>query len=128
MNYDSNFLDFMKRIVTIILVNLMLLPVIWNGLGLLHYVVAHTHTFCTTDSAEHAHQTPADCISLCQLTNNQPHQQLPITNDYYELKTCLTSTLFFNTLLLSSTNQSNFVDPFLLETHFLTNIFHPPIG
>lgn len=106
----------------------MLLPVIWNGIGIWHYVMEHTHTFCTTDSAEHAHEMLEDCISICQLTNNQPHQQLPTTNDYYELKTCITSTPFFNILLFSSTRQPNFINPFLLETHFLTDIFHPPIG
>jgi len=88
----------------------------------------HTHTFCEVDSDEHAHQTPEDCISICQLTNNPPHQQLPTTNDYYELKTCITSTQFFNTLLRSSIKQTNFIESYLLETHFSDDIFHPPIG
>ena len=106
----------------------MLLPVIWNGIGLWHYVMEHTHTFCTENSTEHSHDDLDDCISICQLVNNQPNQLLPTNNDYHELKTCLTPNPFFNTLLFSLTNQANFITPFLLEIHFFDDIFHPPIG
>ena len=118
----------MKKLAILLLLSLMMLPVIWNGIGLWHYVVEHTHTFCASDAAEHTHQIPEDCVSIYQLTNNQSHQQLPTINDYYELKTCLTPIPFFNTLLFSSTNQSNFVESHLLDKHFSDDIFHPPIG
>jgi len=106
----------------------MLLPVIWNGIGLLHYVVEHTHTFCTTEETKHTHETVEDCLSLCQLTNQQPHQQLPTSNDYYELKICITKNAVLNTLSFSLTNQTNFIPPILLEKSFSDDIFHPPIG
>ena len=107
----------MKNLAILLCLSLMLLPVIWNGIGLWHYVMEHTHTFCAVDSVEHSHQTSEDCVSICQLINTTSNQQLPITNDYYELKTCITSTPFFNTLLLSSSNQSNFI-----ESHLKTQI------
>ncbi|MFK7980626.1 MAG: hypothetical protein AB8G86_11635 [Saprospiraceae bacterium] len=119
----------MKKLATILLLNLMLLPVIWNGIGLVHYVVAHTHTFCTNDSTDnHTHDEIEACLSICQLTDIQPHQQLPVTNDYFELKICITKNSFLNTFALSLTNQVNFTDSYLLEKSFSDDIFHPPIG
>ena len=118
----------MKKLATILLLHLMLLPVVWNGIGLWHYIVAHTHTFCAADLAEHTHQTPEGCISIFQLENNQPNQQLPTTNEYYELKTCITSNTIFNTLLLCSIKQTDFIEPFSLNNHYFNEIFHPPIG
>lgn len=118
----------MKKLATILLLKLMLLPVIWNGIGLWHYVVEHTHTFCTTDSTEHFHQTPKDCVSICQLTNNQPHQQLPTVNEYHELKTCITPDLFLTTFTFNLTSQSNFMESPPLEIPYSNDIFQPPIG
>ena len=118
----------MKKLTTILLIKLMLLPVVWNGIGLWHYVVEHTHIFCVNDLAAHTHPTPADCLSLCQLTDNHPNQQLPITNDYQELKTCITPNLLFNTIYLSSFKQTNFTEPFSLDHLFSNDIFQPPIG
>ncbi len=118
----------MKKLAILLFLNLMMLPVIWNGIGLWHYVMEHTHTFCEADSAEHAHQTPEDCINICQLTNNQPNQQLPTTNDYYELKNCITPNTFFNTLYDCPIKQTNFIEPFSLDNYFSDDIFHPPIG
>ena len=87
----------MKKLSILLFLNLMMLPVIWNGIGWWHYVVEHTHAFCDSDLEEHTHQTPEDCVSICQLTNNQPNQQLPSTTDYYELKNCLPQNTFFKT-------------------------------
>lgn len=119
----------MKKIATILLLKLMLLPVIWNGIGLLHHVVVHTHTFCTSDSTEHhTHETAENCLSIFQLNDQQPNEQLPTTNDYYELKTCITSNPFFNTFYLCSIKQTNFTEPFSLDKLFSNDIFQPPIG
>lgn len=118
----------MRKLAIILCLNLMMLPVIWNGIGLLHYVMEHTHTFCEADLAEHTHQIPDDCISICQLTVSQSNQQLPTTNDYYELKICLVQIPFFKRLLHNPSNKENFIESYLLESHFSDDIFNPPIS
>lgn len=71
----------------------MLLPVIWTGIGLWHFVAEHTHTFCTNDTATHIHQNMDDCVSICQLTNNPLQQYFSSSFDYQELKVCLSPNL-----------------------------------
>ena len=92
-------------------------------------MVEHTHTFCPSDAPEdHLHHSADACLSVYQSENNQPNQQLPTTNDYYELKLCLSPTIFFKTLLISPTKQNNFIESHLLENSFSDDIFHPPIS
>ena len=115
----------MKKVSILLILSLVLLPVIWNGIGLLHYMVDHTHTFCLDDS-DHTHQPVEECLSICQITPNQS-QHIPTLNDYQELKQYLTFNKNLLPITILPVNQFNFKDPHLLESSFSTDIFHPPI-
>jgi len=112
----------------ILLLALLLFPIIWNGISILHYAVAHSHTFCQSE-AEHSHPTPDDCLSIFQLAENQSQSQLPSTTkiEFQELQQYLTPHLEVGLLPLFSFQQSNFINPSLPENLFSKDVFLPPI-
>ncbi|MEM1118956.1 MAG: hypothetical protein AAGJ18_00820 [Bacteroidota bacterium] len=120
----------MRRESPIILLLLILSPVLWNGIHVLHHLIPHTHAFCLADSEDNLHDI-ADCKYIHQLVHqqsHQPNQPKSTITDYYELKTCLSEQPTSNNHFLGLTNQINFIEPFLLEEPFSDDIFHPPIG
>lgn len=118
----------MKQTSVILLLILLLLPIIWNGVTLFHYVVEHTHTFCQTE-AEHAHATPDDCLAIFQLAENHNQNQLPapVKSEFKELKQYLNPNLDFIPIGVLPFQQVNFVDIALPDNGFTKDFFHPPI-
>ncbi|MEM6320749.1 MAG: hypothetical protein AAF960_23985 [Bacteroidota bacterium] len=124
----ATFTPAMRRGSPIILLLLILSPVLWNGIHVLHHLIPHTHTFCLDDAKNHSHDL-ADCTHIHQLVHQQPNQLNPpksIFTDYYELKTCLSEHPTVKSLFLGLTNQISFVEPYVLEEPFSDDIFHPP--
>lgn len=117
----------MKRLFSILLLSLTLLPIAWNGINLLHYMVEHTHAFCVNQD-EHTHQTMEECSTLCTLDNSQTEQQFSIQNDYQDLKTYLTPDLSFNFITSLSVQQVTFPKPAVRDDSSIRNIFRPPLG
>lgn len=118
----------MRQKSIILLLSLLLFPIIWNGITLLHHVVEHTHTFCATDT-EHSHSNPDNCLSIFELVEG-PHQgQLPAASksEFEDLKQYLAPKLVIKPTLYISFHQINFIDSPLPEDLFLSQVFHPPI-
>jgi len=117
-----------KQTSVILLLTLLLFPIFWNGVSLIHYVVEHTHTFCETESA-HSHPNPDNCLSIFQLSESQSQSQLPVNTkiDFQELKQYLTPNLALNSIRLLSFQQINFVNSVLPDDCFPKDVFHPPV-
>ena len=118
----------MKQTSIILLLSLLLFPIIWNGISLLHYAVEHTHTFCERDS-EHSHPNPDDCLSIFELSEVQNQSELPSTTkrDFQELQQYLAPNLELNSIGLQSFQQINFVTTSLPDDGFPKDVFLPPI-
>jgi len=117
-----------KQTSVILLLTLLLFPIIWNGISLLHYAVEHSHTFCPTET-EHSHPNPDDCLSIFQLTENQSQSQLPSTTkiEFQDLKQYLSPNLELSPMLYLSYQTANFIDSTLPEYLFSKDVFLPPI-
>lgn len=130
MQYNQKFhyICSVKQTLVILLLSLLLFPIIWNGVSLIHYAVEHTHTFCQTE-AEHSHPNPDNCLSVFELSDNQNKSQLPTNtkSDFQEIQQYLSPNLAFNSTLLLSLQQINFVNPSLPDNFFLKDVFLPPI-
>jgi len=110
----------------IILLLLMLFPIIWNGVGLFHHLVEHTHTFC--ENHDHEHSTVHECMNICHITQNHHHNQLPSEIDFHELKQYVNncSPLDFPVVLITST--ALIAESSALHDRTLSDdIFRPPI-
>ncbi len=107
----------------------MLIPLLWNGASLLHYLVEHTHTFCASEE-NHQHQSMDDCQTICHILPSHEESQLPINIEFYELKQCITasSELYIQDKFL---NQLSTITPFssLFYGRIISeDIFRPPIS
>lgn len=118
----------MKQFPVVILLTLILLPIIWNGVSLFHFVIEHTHTFCQTES-EHAHSTSENCLSIFQLAEKHNQNQLPspLKNEFKELKQYLSPLLLTSSLVLTNIQQRDFEDIPLPVRLIPKDIFQPPI-
>jgi len=118
-----------KQTSIILLLTLILTPIFWNGISLIHYVVEHTHTFCETESA-HSHPNPDDCLALFQLAESQSQSQLPASTkiEFQDLKQYLTSNLELKPIIRLSVQQINFANSFLPDDIFPKDVFHPPVS
>ena len=118
----------MKQTSIILLLSLLVFPIIWNGISLLHYAIEHTHTFCERDS-EHSHPNPDDCLSIFELSESKSQSELPSTtkSDFQELQQYLTSNLELNSIEFLSSQQINFVIFSLPDDDFPKDVFLPPI-
>ncbi|MFK8008032.1 MAG: hypothetical protein AB8H03_16865 [Saprospiraceae bacterium] len=118
----------MKKLFIISLLSLMLIPLLWNGISFLHYVMEHTHTFCASEE-NHEHQLAGDCHTICQITPTHDKSQLPNKIEFYKLKqyvtayTCLPIQSTFSNQLSTSTAFS-----FLYGRIISEDIFRPPIS
>lgn len=90
-------------------------------------MVEHTHTFCL-ETLDHTHQTAEDCLSLCQITQDEQHHQLLTQTDYQELKLYLIPDLDINSPDILIIHQTDFIYPSFWENSIPEDIFHPPIG
>jgi len=115
-----------KQTSIILLLTLLLLPIIWNGITLFHFVVEHTHTFCQEDLA-HAHSNTEDCLTIFQLSENHNQLPSPTKSEFKALKQYLASNLYLAPILPYTFQQINFINPSLTDDAFSKDVFQPPI-
>ena len=117
-----------KQTSIILLLSLLLFPIVWNGISLLHYAVEHTHTFCQTET-EHSHPNPDNCLSIFELADNQNQPQLPATTkiEFKELQQYLTPNLELKSIPFQSFQRINFLNSALLNDGFPKDVFLPPV-
>ena len=109
------------------MLGLMCLPVIWNGLSLIHYVVEHTHVFCKSDT-NHEHTSAQDCSSFCLLSKDQEHKQLLTQIEFFELKQCISPLSDYHIQPFSSDLSSVDKRSSLFHGRIYSNdVFQPPI-
>lgn len=119
----------MRKLSTILLLSFMLIPLFWNGISLMHYLVEHTHSFCAGEQ-DHQHASTEDCETICHISplHNQtqsPHKSI----EFYELKQCITEFHFLNNQVLVINSKSTTPDYLLLYGRLLSDdIFRPPIA
>ena len=118
----------MKQTSVIVLLTLLLLPIIWNGVTLFHFVVEHTHTFCEEDLT-HTHSDTEDCLSIFQLTENHTNNQLPSStkSEFKELKQYLNPDTDLTSITAHLSQQMAFFDILLSDNSFSKDIFQPPV-
>jgi len=75
----------MRKHSTILLLSLMLIPLLWNGMSLIHYLVEHTHSFCTNEQ-DHQHSSTEDCQIICHIAPQHAQGQIPHKLGFYKLK------------------------------------------
>jgi len=117
----------MKNLFIIMLLSVVLLPIIWNGMGFFHYLVDHTHTFCENED-NHEHTSTDECLAMCHLGQSQAQHQIPTQIEFYELKQFITTPSILNIRPLVN-NLSNTA---IIRSHhfgrvYSNDIFHPPI-
>ena len=118
----------MKQAFVIFLLSLLLLPISWNAISLVHYLVEHTHTLCQ-ETTDHAHPNPENCLSVFQLAEKQNQHQPTTTNiEFQELKQYLTPDLLLTTVVFDPIRQVDFVEIAFLNHLFHKDIFYPPIS
>lgn len=118
----------MRKTNTIILIGIVLIPLIWNGLQLMHYLVAHTHTFCASEH-DHQHASASDCEKIYHVSTQQDNDQLSHNVEFYELKHYLSTSLnLYNQYFLTNLSSINpsFTMPY--GRVLLEDIFRPPIA
>ena len=106
----------------------MLIPLIWNGVSFMHYLVEHTHTFCESEQNHH-HSSTEDCQTICHIAPQHDHGQVPHNIEFYELKQCISPFSYFDTQLLLPNRTSICPDYSLLYKKIISkDIFRPPIS
>lgn len=114
---------------TIILLCLISLPVVWNSVMLVHYLVAHTHAFCHNINP-HEHTPVNDCKDLCNIEfNKEVNDQYPVQKtEYFEIKNCLSAHTKLNLHNKGSDETAEFIGPHFFFQHFSDKILRPPIS
>ena len=108
------------------MIMMTLSPILLNGVGFLHYLVEHTHTFCADDS--HGDHAPSeDCHSIYHLGLNQDHQQVPTEIKFHELKQLLAfeTGIFIKSITTTNSTLSIYPSSHLGRLH-LIDVFQPP--
>ena len=121
-------LRIMKKFTSILLLSFMMIPIFWNAMSFVHYLVEHTHTFCT-NKQDHQHSSSDDCFKICNITQHHDQGQVPLKVEFYELKQYITpfssfkTPIKFTNQLSSFTNYSSLYGRVILE-----DVFRPPIS
>ncbi len=115
-----------KFAIIILLLSVVLTPIIRNGIGFLHYLSAHTHTFCNND-VDHEHPSADACLAMCHIDQQQGQQQLPTKVKFYELKQFVTPILSLNIQSFIPSYSAMDIG-FLLHFGriYANEVFHPP--
>jgi len=112
----------------IILFGLLIVPLTWNAINFIHYLVEHTHTFCDSDFSHH-HTSTEDCQTICHFTPQHQQNKIPNKVEFYELKQCISSISYYSIehvdLFQLSTNL-NYIP--LYGRDNVNSIFRPPIS
>ncbi len=117
----------MKKIsIIIILLSLVLTPIVWNGFGFLHYLLAHTHTFCE-DDANHEHPSAKECLAMYHIGQDHDQHQVPAKVKFYELKQFVAPILSLNIQSFIPSHSAIDIN-FLLHFGriYANEVFHPP--
>ncbi len=116
----------MKVLNSIVILSLILSPIFWNGLSLVHYMVEHTHAFCLNDE-DHNHQSVDECETICSLHSQDdpvPSQKI----EYQEFKQYITT---LSTLNIKSPFSTLAATKAVTSLHYgriySNDVFHPPI-
>ncbi|MEM9822225.1 MAG: hypothetical protein AAF985_14175 [Bacteroidota bacterium] len=118
----------MKKIRFLLLLSLVMLPVIWNGMNLVHYVLEHTHAFCLTDT-DHEHKSAHECLDLYHFSQSHDHNHLPTKVEFFELNQYITDFSSLNIQSYSSVfNATKAVSSFFYGRIYIEEIFHPPVA
>jgi len=118
----------MKNTFTILLLSLLLIPLVWNGMSFIHYLVEHTHTFCASEQA-HEHTSTEDCHTICHITPQHEQSQIPHNIEFHELKQCISTSTSFNNQFAFSYQFSTSSDYTLLYGRIISeDILRPPIS
>lgn len=115
-----------RRTLPILLLYLMLIPVIWNGASMVHYLVEHTHALCNTTD-EHIHVASENCLTICVVDNHQSEGQILTVTDYKELNIYLLVPQILTIVSVGGNQPQQFLSPTLLNHLYSNDIFHPPI-
>ena len=111
-----------------LLFSLMLIPLLWNGMNFIHYLVEHTHTFCASEE-DHQHTSSNDCQTICHITPSHDQGQLPTKIEFYELKQYITADSYLDIQdLFSNQLSTNTAFSFLYGRTISEDIFRPPIS
>ena len=110
------------------MLSLILIPLCWNGMSFIHYLVEHTHTFCASED-DHQHSSTEDCTNVYHVAPHHEQNQIPHKVEFYELKQYISSFSSFDTQLLLPNRTSICPDYSLLYEKILSeDIFRPPIS
>ncbi len=118
----------MKKTSTLVLLAVLVIPLIWNGVNCLHFLVEHTHAFCVTEQG-HQHSPIEDCQNTGHMVIQHDQGHLPERPKFYELQQCISITSFYN-------SQKTLDRQFYAETNFTSisgrmtsgKVFRPPIS
>ena len=115
-----------KFSIILLLPSVVLTPIVRNGIGFLHYLSAHTHTFCDTDT-DHEHPAADACLAMCHMDQHQGQQQLPTKVKFHELKQFVTPMLSLDIQSFASSYSAIDIG-FLLHFGriYANEVFHPP--
>lgn len=120
----------MNKLITILLLSVVSLPIMWNGLGFIHYLTEHTHTFCSDNKDDHQHSSD-DCLTICHLFQHQDQNHNQISNkvEFYELKNYIKTDLSMDIQFVYSNHNitNNNLSHHFGRSH-LNDVFHPPIS
>lgn len=118
----------MGKTLTILLLSLMLIPLCWNGMSFMHYLVEHTHTLCANEK-DHQHPSAEDCHTICHIAPQQDQGPVPNKVEFYELKQYVTVFSCFDKQYSFSNAISTYSAYSLLYGRILLeDIFRPPIS
>ena len=120
----------MRKPSIILLLSLMLIPLLWNGINLIHYLVEHTHTFCASEQ-DHQHPSTEDCRTICYISTQHEESQIPHQSIvFYELKQCITTPFpFLKKQLLFFKTISTISNYLILHGRILSDeLLRPPIS
>lgn len=119
----------MRKITAIIILSLMLLPPIWNGASFIHFLVEHTHAFCSSD-VEHEHSSTDDCHTICHIALETEKGTFPNSKvEFYELKQFIPAfSDFYNTVSIADSHSANFSFSHLDGRTFIDELLRPPIA
>lgn len=118
----------MKNLSIILLLSLVLIPIVWNGVSFLHYLVEHTHTFCEND-ADHEHSSTDHCLTMYHLGQSHDHHQVPTKTEFYELKQFINNFSSFNIpAFITNLSETDVIHSTRFGRLYINEVFQPPIG
>lgn len=118
----------MKSFSLIVLLSVILAPIFWSGLTVVHYLVEHTHVFCLAD-ADHVHKSSHECLDIYHISQDQDKNHLLTKIEWYESKQYITTSSSLDIRSFADPHDATYSRAFLNHGRlFSDDIFYPPIG